>query len=185
MNQSRGETKLKTNQKANRDNKSEKDSKKTIVIIVAAVIVIAAATLAALLIIGVFKPEPEPANGVIGQITDDWDPGVENPEPAKSGTQIPGYDSAEMKAGDASLKLSIGNPKENNVGFYASLVLEDGTVLYESTLLKPGQGLTEIPLSKTLDKGTYNAKVVYQCVALDENNTPLNAAESGFTLIVN
>ena len=90
-----------------------------------------------------------------------------------------------MNAGDTSLKISIGNPKENEVGFFASLELEDGTVLYESELLKPGQGLTEIPLSKTLEKGTYNAKVVYHCVSLDEAHTPLNSAESGFVLIVN
>ena len=89
-----------------------------------------------------------------------------------------------MSAGDTSLTLSIGNPKENKVGMFAELQLEDGSVLYESPLLSPGQGLTEVPLNKTLDKGVYNAKVVYRCVLLDEKNTPLNAAESGFQLIV-
>jgi len=167
--------------KSNTENKSKKKA----IIIIVAVVLIAAATVAALYFCGVFTPKTEPANGVVGRITDDWDPGVEEPTGAKSGTQIPGYSSAEMKAGDTSLKLSVGNPKDNKVGFFASLVLEDGTVLYESELLKPGQGLTEIPLSKTLENGTYNAKVVYRCVALDEDHTPLNSAESGFTLIVN
>ena len=63
--------------------------------------------------------------------------------------------------------------------------LSDGTVLYTSPLLKPGQGLDEIPLNQTLSKGTYDAMVYYQCVLLDEEQTPLNAAESAFTLIVN
>lgn len=165
--------------------KTENKSKKKAIIIIVAVVLLAAAAVAALYFCGVFTPKVEPSNGVVGKITDDWDPGVEEPTGAKSGTQIPGYSSAEMKAGDTSLKLSIGNPKDNQVGFFASLVLEDGTVLYESPLLEPGQGLTEVPLSQTLEKGTYNAKVVYRCVVLDEENTPLNSAESGFTLIVN
>lgn len=145
---------------------------------------IAAAT-AILYFCGVFSPAKEKAQGVTGVISDNWDPGVELPEgEQKKGTQIPGYSSAEMNAGDTTLKLSIGNPKVNEVGMYATVKLEDGTVLYESELLKPGQGLTEIPLTETLEKGTYDAMVVYQCVALDENNTHLNAAESGFQLIV-
>ena len=180
------EQEVKSNQKAEVSAKSEKNStKKKVIIIAAAVVLLIAAAAAVLFLCGVFTPKTEPANGVIGRISDDWDPGVEEPTSGKSGTQIPGYSSAEMNAGDTSLKLSIGNPKENKVGFFASLVLEDGTVLYESPLLEPGQGLTEVPLSKTLEKGAYNAKVVYRCVALDETNTPLNSAESGFTLIVN
>lgn len=168
-----------------KENNTPEKSKKNTVIIIVAVIAIIAGVVAALYLCGVFTPKTEPANGVVGQITDNWDPGIEQPSSAKSGTQIPGYSTAEMNAGDTSLKISIGNPRDNKVGFFASLELEDGTVLYESELLKPGQGLTEIPLTKTLDKGNYNAKVVYRCVALDENHTPLNSAESGFTLIVN
>ena len=168
--------------------------KKNIAIpIIAAILLVAAAVLLTLILTGAFKQEPEKEpdkhNGVTGYITDDWDPKVddttgEQNEP-KKGTQIPGYSSAEMNAGDTSLHLSIGNPKENSVGMFATLRLSDGTVLYESPLLKPGQGLTDIPLSKSLEKGTYDAVVVYQCVLLDEDNTPLNAAESGFTLYVN
>ena len=119
-------------------------------------------------------------------VTDNWDTGLKEESPeAKPGTRIPGYSTAEMKEGDTTLTLSIGNPKANTVGFFATLKLQNGDVLYESELLKPGQGLTEIPLTHTLSKGTYNATVVYKCVLLDEENTPLNAAESGFKLIVN
>ena len=135
-----------------------------------------------------FTPKKPPVenDGVVGVITDDWDPGIEKPTQAqKPGTQIPGYSYAEMNAGDTTLKLSIGNPKENEVGMFATLKLKDGTVLYESPLLNPGQGLTDVPLLQTLEKGSYDAIVVYQCVTLDEKHTPLNAAESGFTLVVN
>ncbi len=170
-------------------NQTKKQKKKAIPII-AAILLVAAAAVLTLILTGAFKQntenEPDDHKGVTGYISDDWDPNVEETigEP-KKGTQIPGYSSAEMKAGETSLHLSIGNPKENSVGMFATLKLADGTVLYESPLLKPGQGLTEIPLSRTLEKGTYDAMVVYQCVLLDEENTPLNAAESGFTLYVN
>lgn len=165
---------------------NKKKSKKIYVIVVAAVLVIAAATVATLFALGVFAPKPvERGEGVVGVVSDNWDPGVEQPSgEQRKGTQIPGYSKAEMNAGDMTLKISIGNPKDNKVGMIASFKLEDGTVLFESDLLKPGQGMTEIPLNKTLEKGVYKAAVVYQCFALDENRTRLNSAESGLTLYV-
>lgn len=171
--------------KSEKKNKTSK--KKTIIIIVAVVLLISAATTAVLYFCGVFSLKPvKRGEGVVGVISDNWDTGIEQPTgEQKKGTQIPGYSTAEMNAGDKSLKISIGNPKANSVGMFATLKLSDGTVLYESELLKPGQGLTEVPLVKTLEKGEYEAVVEYQCVALDEKNTQLNAAESGFKLIVN
>lgn len=139
----------------------------------------------------VMKPEDaKNANGVAGKIVDNWDTGIpeqtDEPEESTSGgIQIPGYSKAEMEEGDTQLHLSIGNPKENNCGFYVTVRLEDGTVLYKSELLKPGYGLTEIPLEQTLNKGTYDAEVFYECVTLDEDASPLNSAISKFQLIVN
>ena len=139
----------------------------------------------------VMKPEDaKNANGVAGKIVDNWDTGIpeqtdEPDERTSGGIQIPGYSKAEMEEGDTQLHLSIGNPKENNCGFYVTVRLEDGTVLYKSELLKPGYGLTEIPLEQTLNKGTYDAEVFYECVTLDEDASPLNSAISKFQLIVN
>ena len=64
------------------------------------------------------------------------------------------------------------------------LMLEDGTELYTSPLLEPGQAVQLIPLNQTLKKGEYAAQVVYRCVTLDEDHAPLNAGVSGFTLYV-
>ena len=139
----------------------------------------------------VMKPEDaKNANGVAGKIVDNWDTGIpeqtDEPEESSSGgIQIPGYSKAEMEEGDTQLHLSIGNPKENNCGFYVTVRLENGTVLYKSELLKPGYGLTEIPLEQTLNKGTYDAEVFYECVTLDEDASPLNSAISKFQLVVN
>ena len=167
------------------DKEKNKSNKKLIIIIIA-VLVIAALTVGGVVVYNSFFAEkPAPSNGVVGKIADGWDTGLEDvTAPQGSGIQIPGYGSAVMKAGDESLKLSIGNPKANKCGFYATLKLEDGTVLYKSELLEPGYGLTEVPLNQTLNAGEYTAMVCYECVTLDNEHTPLNSAESEFKLIV-
>ena len=166
---------------------NKKGNKKIVIIAIIIAAVILIGTAGVLIFSGVFSPKIDNEHkGVVGVISDDWDTGLkEESSETKPGTRIPGYSTAEMKEGDTTLTLSIGNPKANSVGFFATLKLQNGDVLYESELLEPGQGLTEIPLTHTLSKGTYDAAVVYKCVLLDEENTPLNAAESGFELIVN
>lgn len=130
--------------------------------------------------------ETKQKDSVAGTVVEDWDTGIEaDEEPEEDpGILIPGYSSAYMKAGDTKLQLSIGNPKENICGMYAVVKLQDGTVLYQSPLLEPGQGLDEIPLEQSLEAGTYKAVVEFTCVTLDEAETNLNSADSGFTLTV-
>ncbi len=162
------------------------NSKKKTLIIIVAIVIIAAMSVGGVVVYNNFaSSQPTPSTGVVGKISDGWDTGLEEESsPQKQGVQIPGYATAEMKSEDTSLNISIGNPKSNECGFYATVKLEDGTELYKSDFLKPGSGLTSIPLSKTLEPGEYNAMVVYECVTLDEPHTPLNSAESEFTLIV-
>lgn len=167
-----------------------KHRRRIIIVLIIIVICLAAAAVLLLLPKGGNEPAPEPAKGVVGRISDNWEPDVSRPSDdsdvseTKRGTQIPGYSSAVMHEGDRSLTLRIGNPPDNHVGFIATLKLKDGTVLYVSPLLKPGQGLEEVPLTQTLKKGTYDALVEYRCILLEDEKTPLNAAESGFTLYV-
>ena len=166
--------------------KTKEKSKKKLLVIIAVILVIAALAVGGVVVYNsFFAGTPVPSNGVVGKISDGWDTGIESETSPKSGgIQIPGYGTAVMNAGDESLKLSIGNPKANKCGFYATLKLEDGTVLYKSELLEPGYGLTEVPLNQTLDAGEYTAMVCYECVTLDNEHTPLNSAESEFKLIV-
>ncbi|MBR3242411.1 MAG: hypothetical protein IKF90_06905 [Parasporobacterium sp.] len=160
-----------------------KNKKNLILIIIIAILVIAVVILAIFL----FKPKSKPkeaGTGVTGQISEGWDTGIDNGSVDAGSIQIPGYKDAKMQAGDTTLHLSIGNPEVNEVGLYATVELEDGTVLYESELLEPGYGIKDIPLTKSLDQGTYNAFVVYQIVTLDEAHTPMNSARAAFTLYV-
>ena len=76
---------MKTKSEKNQNNK-----KKLIIIIVAVIVLLLAAVTGVLYFAGVFTPKAEPSNGVVGKITDDWDPGIEESSPAKSGTRIPG-----------------------------------------------------------------------------------------------
>ena len=162
----------------NNTQEKTKSKKQTIIIIILALVLVGCLVTAAVLLLNKPKEEPlnEPAKGVVGVIKDNWDTQVSS-EPTDSPSQA--------KAGDMSIKLRIGNPKENHVGFYASLKLADGTVLYKSPLLSPGQGLEEVPLTQTLTKGTYDAIVEYKCVLLEDGKTPLNSAESGLKIYVN
>lgn len=173
---------------ANIENKIEnKKTKKKLLTAVLILIVLAIVSFVGTAIYFNFFDDSQPvdSDGVIGRIIKDWDTGAEDSSAAQSGgIQIPGYSTAEMKEGDTYLHLSVGNPKSNECGFYATLKLEDGTELYKSQLLNPGEGLMDIPLSETLKKGEYKAMVYYQCVTLDEEHKPLNSAESEFTLIV-
>lgn len=166
-------------------NSNNKSKKRELIIIITAFVVVIAMIFAGMIIYNTYlKEEEKVSTNVAGVISDGWDTGIENAGSGAGNILVPGYSAAEMNAGDMTLKLSIGNPKDNSCGFYATLMLEDGTVLYESELLKPGYGLEEVPLNQTLEKGEYDAMVLYQCVTLDEEETYMNSAESAFKLYV-
>jgi len=108
---------------------------KKIYIAIIAALIVAIGALSAVLIYNNINSQPAaPTQGVVGEIRTDWDTGIDenskgSDNTKKTGVQIPGYSTAEMNAGDTSLHISIGNPKSNTCGLYATLRLSDGTVL--------------------------------------------------------
>ena len=97
---------------------------------------------------------------------------------------IPGYELLELQANSTTQNLCLSNPEENVCYFQISLHLEDGTLLWQSDLIAPGEASKAITLTKPLDKGTYsNAILKYNCFELD-GITPLNGAETKLTLWV-
>lgn len=97
---------------------------------------------------------------------------------------IPGYEILELKANSATQVLSLQNPAQNVCYFQISLYLEDGTMLWQSELIAPGDVSEPIVLTKPLEQGTYrNAILKYSCFKLD-GVTPLNGAETKLTLWV-
>ena len=162
-----------------------KKHKAIIIILIAAVILLAGALVTVYIMSNQPKEAVAPESaGVGGEIVDNWDPNIDNePTHGVDDAIIPGYGNAEMKAGDTTLTLSIGNPSENTVGLYATLIA-DGKELYRSPLLKPGQGITSVPLNETLEKGKYDAYVLYQIADLNNPDTKLNSVRSALELIV-
>lgn len=131
--------------------------------------------------------KPAGSNASVDADASAWDDGIDSGEQTGEITDnilVPGYSGAEMKAGDMTLNLRIGNPEENTCYLQATLQLEDGTVLFESGLLEPGTGFEQIELTQTLEAGTYEAWVHYQGYSMDEEQELLNGSDSAFTLTV-
>lgn len=96
---------------------------------------------------------------------------------------IPGKESMKVQANAKSVSVDLYNPENNKCYFEISILLEDGTELYKSKLVKPGQNIYKINLNKELAKGTYNATIHYSTYTMDGNYTPLNGANVPVKLI--
>ena len=113
-----------------------------------------------------------------------WDVDIEEEEPSEEkGILIPGYTSMVMKANTKEQTVSIGNPADNDCIFVIVLKLEDGTKLFESQELKPGEGLENITFDQELEAGEYQAVIEYKCYSL-EDKSPLNGGSAEFKLYV-
>ncbi|MDD2955778.1 MAG: tRNA (uracil-5-)-methyltransferase [Oscillospiraceae bacterium] len=97
---------------------------------------------------------------------------------SKDGIAIPGFEMMSLKAGVLEQTVGFFNPEQNNCYFRIRFSLSDGTELYQSGMIKPGQHLETVELSRTLEAGTYkDATLRYECFALD-SLAPLNGAET-------
>lgn len=96
---------------------------------------------------------------------------------------IPGFDIMNLKAGSKKQSVNLYNPKENTCYFKISILLNDGTKLWESKLIEPNKAVYEITLNQSLEAGTYeNCTLKYECYAMDEEQSPLNGSEIKFTI---
>ena len=98
------------------------------------------------------------------------------------GIAIPGFKNITIDANSIDEKVNFSNPKDNPCYFEISLLLEDGTVLYKSAMIKPGQAIYSIKLNKALKAGTYNAMLKYDTYSLN-GLAPMNGAAVKISLI--
>ena len=106
---------------------------------------------------------------------------VQNPD----SIAIPGYEVLELKANSTLQTVCLPNPPQNMCFFQISLFLDDGTLLWESDLIEPGDTSAPILLKQPLEKGTYtNAILKYSCYKMDASLSPLNGAQMKVTLWV-
>ena len=98
---------------------------------------------------------------------------------------IPGFETINLKAGTTGQSVNLYNPEQNTCYFKMSLILADGTVLWESDLVAPGKAIYDLTLMEALDAGEYADTILkYECFAMDDAQTPLNGSEIKLTLHV-
>ena len=98
---------------------------------------------------------------------------------------IPGFDTMNLNAGSTGQSVNLFNPELNNCYFKMSILLSDGTVLWESDLVEPGRAIYEMTMDQALEAGEYQDAVLkYECFAMDPEQSPLNGSEVKLTLNV-
>lgn len=115
----------------------------------------------------------------------DWS-GEQNQKKQKNAASIaiPGYDQIQLEAGEETQAVNLHNPEKNTCYFKMSLLLPDGTKLWESKLIEPGKAVYELTLNQALAAAEYSDAVLkYECFALDDQR-PLNGSEIKLTLRV-
>ena len=81
-------------------------------------------------------------------------------------------------------KTNLHNPRKNNCYFKISIILDDGTVVWTSELIAPGEKVKNITLHETMPEGTYdNVTVKYDCFAMNKK-VSLNNAKIKIKLVV-
>lgn len=98
---------------------------------------------------------------------------------------ITAYETIKLKADTLEQSLRLENPLDNNCWMVITLSLEDGTELWRSEELQPGQIVRSITLNKALSAGEYeNAVLSYKHWTYDDKKEPLNGAETVVKLVV-
>lgn len=97
---------------------------------------------------------------------------------------IHGFTDWTIPAGQTdSLPIALENPEGNPCYFSFSIVLQDGTRLYESDHVPPGETLSNITINEALEEGDHQASV-YITTAEIGTGTPMNSARTEITIHV-
>ena len=92
-------------------------------------------------------------------------------------THLPAYGGLTFTAGTKEQTVVLENPGENTCLIRISLILQDGTTIYTSELVKPGYYTQPITLIAPMERGIYrDVTLRYDCFTDDEAQTPLNGA---------
>lgn len=96
----------------------------------------------------------------------------------KASATIPATDGLELISGTVEQSLCMSNPDNNPCIFVISLYLGDGTLLFATEPLYPGETSEPVLLRHVLNSGVYqNATLVYDCYTTDGDMTPLTRCE--------
>lgn len=113
-----------------------------------------------------FWPDLDPNAGVPSKQEE------EKPE----GIRIPGYPAITIDAGETEVTMNLMNPKGNPCYFTFELVLtESDETIYTSKMVEPGKTITNVTLSRPLEKGEYPAVIKITTASL-EDGSQMNGA---------
>lgn len=100
------------------------------------------------------------------------------PREEDAGIKIPATTGLRLKAGQFNQKINLSNPEENDCVLIVSLYLADGTLVYKSQAMYPGDSITEAYIPCNFRKGVFkNALLVYRCYTNDDTLTPISQCE--------
>lgn len=104
---------------------------------------------------------------------------------------IVGIRSLIINANTKDIKINLKNPIENEGLYYQTFEIrllnanEEGyEVLYKSDMIKPGEEINEIMLSRGLSQGEYDAILYVQPYHMNEQKTPTSDAKIKFKIVV-
>ena len=105
------------------------------------------------------------------------------PLPLYDSISVPGFDRLIVQGGIIQAD-NIYNPEQNECYFIVSLMLEDGTEIFRSGILAPGQAVGDVKMLQIIPPGIYEKAIArYSTYAL-ETTQPLNGADITFNLEV-
>lgn len=132
----------------------------------------------------VTRNNSNPEAGSTAQTSQSENSGLVVPERPEM-LDVTAYESIKLEADTLEQSVRFENPVQNNCWLVITLSLEDGTVLWKSEELQPGQVVRSITLNQPLAAGEYEKAVLsYQHWTYDEEKLPLNGAETLVALIV-
>jgi len=118
---------------------------------------------------------------------EDYDPGKYKDVKMSPTIDIPGFKDITFEANKTEQYAGFTNPENNTVHFKMTLVLLDKNnkeeELWKSDLIEPGKACNTIKLNRGLAKGTYKAKLKYECYSV-KNLVQQNGSDVGIDIIV-
>lgn len=97
---------------------------------------------------------------------------------SSSGVVIKATNGLELKSGTLSQTVDFENPNQNQCAITVSIYLSNGTCIYESGYIYPGETVSKIELSTELKSGIYaNALMYYRCYSTDKSHTAISQCE--------
>ena len=158
----------------------EKKKVAPLTIVLCALLVAAIAVIAVLML---RKDKPEEVPAVIGG--GEPIPEAQNVPKDVGNTHLPAYGGLTFEAGTKEQDDVLQNPGENSCLLRISLILADGTTIYQSELVKPGYYTKPITLIAPMERGIYrDVTMKYECFTDDEAQTPLNGATTKLDITV-